>query len=112
MLTKDLLKKWTELKQLEKETQERRHQVEADIYVAVQSELPKTGSSTFNCDDMKVKITQNFTVKVDQEKAKERPDLFKVKYEMSFSQYEKSPEKLTLDDYVVITSGKPSFVVE
>lgn len=103
--------KWIELKEKEKQLKEHREQVEADLYSIVKDELPEASQKSFEVEGYKLTIKPNFSVSVDQEAASSRPELFKLKYEMTFSQYQKSTEKRWLDDVVTIKNTKPTFSV-
>lgn len=107
----ELIKKLRDLKEKEKEIKYERECVEVEIFNALSEKLKPTGQTNFEFDDDKISIKRNWSVSVDQELAKERPDLFKVKYEMTLSQYEKSPEKITLDRFITIKENKPTFVL-
>jgi len=108
---KELLEEWMQIKEQERELKEKREQIEAEIYITLKDNMPDDGSSTWHYDGYKLNIKQNYTVSVDQEKAVTRPDLFKTKYELSWSNYKKSDSKGFLDEVVTIKSGKPTFSV-
>ena len=108
----ELLTKWLELKETERKAKEEREEVEASIYMTLKNEIPDDGSSTWNYENFKLNIKQNYSVTVDQKQAKMFPDLFKTKYELTWSQYKKSEAKNVLDNMVVVKSTKPTFTVE
>ena len=103
------MKQWLDLKAEERALKERREEVESQLYIALKSEIKEDSQATWNFDEYKLVIKPNYSVKVDQEKAALRPDLFKVKYEMTYSQFRKTNEA---DDFVTITPIKPTFIVE
>ena len=108
----ELLSKWTELKEAERSVKEQRERVEVEIYMVLKDSIPDDGQTTWNYENYKLTIKQNYSVTVDQEQASMFPDLFKSKYEMNWSQYKKSEAKNVLDNMVVVKSGKPTFSVE
>lgn len=108
---KELMDKWLELKEVERKAKEEREAIEASMYLAVNTDINETSQATFNYDDYKLVIKPNWAVKVDQEKAKEFPEYFKTKYEMSYSQYLKSGGLKIIDDAVEIKQNKPTFTV-
>jgi len=72
----ELLQKWLDIKNVEKAMKEQREEIEIALYSEFQEHLGD-GQKTFDLDDYKLTIKHNFSVKVDQDKAKENPDLFK-----------------------------------
>jgi hypothetical protein len=106
---KELLAKLLELKESERLLKEERYLLEGEIYTQVESMLNDDKTITVHADGYKLSVKPTFSVKVDQEMASTRPDLFKVKYEMSYSQYKKASG---VDDYVTINQTKPNFGVE
>lgn len=108
----ELLEKWIKLKDKEVECKNKREDVEAEIYLLIKDKLPSDGCFTEKINNKKITIKQSFSVSVDQSKASIYPDLFKVKYELSWSQYKKSDNKKTLDNIVTVKSCKPNFTVE
>ena len=109
---KDLLEKWTELKKVERNAKEEREQVEVELFLALKGEMNEESQSTWNFDEYKLVIKPNFTVSVDQEQAAHYPDLFKTKYEMTYSQYKKSENKSVVENMITIKQTKPTFTVE
>lgn len=109
---KDLLDRWLDLKNKEREAKELREECEAEIYMLLKNEIPDDGQSNWIYDNYKLTIKQNYSITVDQEKAQMFPNLFKTKYELSWAQYKKSEFKNTLDNIVTIKSNKPNFQVE
>ena len=107
---KDLMDKWTKLKNEERIAKEAREDIEAELFLALKDEMNGDSQSTWNYDNYKLVIKPNYSVKVDQELAAECPEMFKVKYEMSYSQYKKCTENI--NDIVTINQTKPSFTVE
>lgn len=103
-----LLQKWLDIKNVEKEMKEQREEIEIALYSEFQEHLGD-GQKTFDLNDYKLTIKHNFSVKVDQDKAKENPDLFKWKAEMSYSQYKKLNG--SADDMVEVSMGRPTFTV-
>jgi hypothetical protein len=106
---KELLAKLLELKEKERLLKEERFVLEGEIYTQIQDKLNDDKTITVNVDGYKLSVKPTFSVKVDQEMAATRPELFKVKYEMSYSQYKKVKG---VDDYVTINQTKPNFSVE
>lgn len=109
---KDLLVKILELKEKERAIKHERELLEVEVYESVADQMNGDSSATFYADNYKLKITPNFAVKVDQNMASDFPDAFKVKYEMTYSQYKKYEDKLSLADVVTITPNKPTFAIE
>lgn len=109
---KDLLEKWTELKKAERDAKEEREQVEVELFLALKGDMNEESQSTWNFDEYKLVIKPNFTVNVDQEMAKSNPELFKTKYEMTYSQYKKSENKGAVEGMITIKQTKPTFSVE
>lgn len=108
----ELLEKWISIKTKEKSCKEDRENIEAEIYIALKDRLPEDGVFTEKIGDKKITIKQAFSVSVDQNKASMYPDLFKTKYELSWSQYKKTENKKLIDDVVTIKPSKPNFTVE
>lgn len=108
---KDLLQKWLDIKNVERAMKEQREEIEVQLYTEFQQFLKEDSQATFNHDGYKLVIKPNVTVSVDQEKAATRPDLFKVKYDLSWSQFKKSTEKDVLEDMITYKPGKPTFTV-
>lgn len=108
---KDLLEKWMKLKEQEKLIKEEREQTEVEIYTLLSSEMNDESQSTWHYDDIKLVIKPNWTVSVDQALAMAHADLFKTKYEMSYSQYKKCQDKNTVDNIVSIKQTKPTFTI-
>lgn len=106
---KGLLTKLLELKEKERLIKEERYLLEGEIYTQLENRLDGDKTVTIICDDLKLQMKPSYSVKVDQEMAATKPGLFKVKYEMSYSQYKKASG---IDDYVTINQTKPSFSVE
>ncbi len=106
-----LLRKWMEIKNVEKAMKEQREDIEAQIYLLIRGDLPEDGSKSFNLEGYKLTVKQNVSVSVNQELAARRPELFKIKFDMSYSQYKKSNEKLFLDDVITYKTAKPTFTV-
>ena len=107
---KKLIEKLHELREQERAIKEERVLLEGEIYTSIQDKLIDDNTFTLIADEYKLTVKPNFSVKVDQEQAKYRPDSFKLKYEMSYSQYKKSEG--AVDDYVTISQLKPTFSVE
>lgn len=110
----ELLSKFRELKEIERKAKEQREDIEAQIYLLVQNDLPEDGSRSFNYDGYKLSITQNMSMGIDQEKAEFNKNLFKTKYEMTYSMYKKldGRDKELVSDAVTIKPAKPTFKVE
>ena len=106
---KDLLEELIDVKSKEKALKEEREQLEAQIYLLLKDEMKEDSQTTWNIDNYKLVIKPNFAVSVDQVKAAIVFDKFKVKYEMSYSQYKKA---IDVDDIVTIKVNKPTFSVE
>lgn len=106
----ELLQKWIDIKNIEKGLKEQREDIEAQIYMMVKDELPSDGQKSF-VYGYKLTVKQNTSVSVDQEMAAKRPELFKVKYELSYSQYKKSTDQDFLDNVITIKPTKPTFTV-
>jgi hypothetical protein len=108
---KGLLDKWLEYKEVERNAKEMREQIEVEMYMTLNKEMTEDSQSTWNYDGYKLVIKPNFSVKVNQEEAKMFPDLFKTKYELSYSQYKKSEMKHVIDNIVTISQTKPTFTI-
>ena len=82
--------------------------IKASLYI----EAPFDGkeSCTFEKDGFKIRIQKKENVKVDQEKAKLHPTLFKVKYEYN-AKLAKANES-AVNECITTSEGKPSFTVE
>ncbi len=106
---KELLAKLLDLKGKERLIKEERFVLEGEIYSLMEDRLDDDKTITMIADQYKLSMKPTFSVKVDQEMAAKRPDLFKVKYEMSYSQYKKASG---VDNYVTINQTKPNFSVE
>ena len=106
---KILLQRLNDLKEKEREIKEERVLVEGEIYEMIQSQINDDKTLTVNADEFKLTVKPNFAVKVNQELAAQYPNSFKVKYEMSYSQYKKTDG--AVDDIVTITQNKPTFNV-
>jgi hypothetical protein len=91
---------------------EERYLIEGEIYTQLENRLDGDKTVTIHCDNLKLQMKPTYSVKVDQEKAAQNPEWFKVKYEMTYSQYKKSMTTSCLDDVVTINVTKPSFSVE
>lgn len=109
---KELLTKLLELKEKERLIKEERYALEGEIYTQLENRLDGDKTVTIYCDNLKLQMKPTYSVKVDQEKAAQNPEWFKVKYEMTYSQYKKSMTTSYLDDVVTINVTKPSFSVE
>lgn len=112
MLIKSLVIRWKELKEIEDNAKNERHHIEADIWTELKDQLKDDGTTSFMLDELKLSIGNTYSIKVDQEKAQHNPSLFKVKYDITYSQYKKDERKTLLDSMVTITPSKPSFRVE
>ena len=104
----ELLQRWLDIKNVEKAMKEQREEIEVALYSEFQQHLGD-GQKSFDIDGYKLTIKHNFSVKVDQDKAKEKSDLFKWKAEMSYSQYKKLNGEA--DDIVEVSMSKPTFTV-
>jgi len=98
-----------ELREKERAIKEERSILEEEIYNEYSKVIDNDRTFTLNLDGVKLSIKPNFAVKVNQELAANNPSAFKVKYEMSYSQYTKS--EVNVDEYVTITQNKPTFTV-
>ena len=109
--------RWMELKSQVRSLTEQLHEVESDIYIHARemNQLNLAGSKTFEDSGYKIVIKHNEIVKVDQEKAYNFKEYFKVKYEFDKKKYGDVTNKETkewLNEAITITTGKPSFTVE
>ena len=107
---KTLLAQLSELKEKEREIKEERAFVEGQIYVMIESQLNDDKTVKVEDGGYKLTVKPNYAVSVDQELARKYPNSFKVKYEMSYSQYKKVGG--AVDDIVTIKQNKPTFTVE
>lgn len=107
----ELLQKWLDIKNVERAMKEQREDIEAQIYMMVKDDLPSDGQKSFEYGSHKLTVKQNISVSVDQEMAAKRPELFKVKYDLSYSQYKKSTDQDFLDNVITIKPTKPTFTV-
>lgn len=105
---KDLVKEYLRIKNEENLLKEKRNEIESMIY----SLAEESGSMKISNEHFKLSIKPNFSVKVDQEFAAIHSNLFKTKYEMTYSQYEKSLNKNTVEKGIIITPIKPTFTIE
>lgn len=108
----DLLNKWLELKSAERSAKEAREEVEVQLYMELKDQMSDESQATWNFDNYKLVIKPNWTVSVDQEQAAKHPDFFKIKYEMTYSQYKKLDDKFLVDNMITIKQTKPTFSVE
>lgn len=106
---KVLLEKLLELKEKERAIKEERTLIEGEIYALVETNLNDDKALNVVADQYKLTVKPNFSIKVNQDLAKDHADLFKVKYELSYSQYKKLEGKV--DDMVTINQIKPTFTV-
>jgi hypothetical protein len=109
---KELLAELMDLKEKERNIKERRVILEGQIYDSVEKLIDSDKTFNLICDEYKLSVKPNYVVKVDQDMAKEYSDMFKVKYEMSYSQYKKSEHGKIIDEIVTISQNKPTFLVE
>lgn len=111
----NLYQKWLQKKEIIKQQTEELHEIEADIWLRAESlgELNPKGGRTFHDGEFSITINHIESVKVDQKKALIRPDLFKVKYEYSKSDYKTltDSQKEFVDDCITISMNKPQFKV-
>lgn len=107
---KNLIIRLHDLKEKEKEIKDQRALVEEEIYGKIEEKLDDDKTITIHADEYTLKVKPNFSVKVDQDAASRIPGSFKIKYEMSYSQYKKSEG--AVDDYVTVSPLKPTFSVE
>lgn len=108
---KNLMQQWLELKQKEKEAKEAREEIEVEMYMGLKDQMNDESQATWNFDNYKLVIKPNYTVKVNQEMAAEHSELFKTKYELSYSQYKKCNDKNIVDEIVTISQTKPTFMI-
>jgi hypothetical protein len=108
----ELLSQWLELKAAERSAKEAREEVEVKLYMELKDQMNDESQATWNFDGYKLVIKPNYTVSVDQEQAAQNPELFKVKYEMTYSQYKKIDDKFLVDNIITIKQTKPTFSVE
>jgi hypothetical protein len=113
----NIYEKWLHHKELVKSETEKLHEIEAEIWLAAEAagNLNPKGGKTFETENgFKVTINHVESVKVDQKLAALRPDLFRVKYEFSKSEYKNlvDTQKSFVDDAITISMNKPSFKVE
>jgi hypothetical protein len=106
----DLLKILNDIKKKEAELKKDREAIEVTLYELVMGELPEDGQKSFKTDSFKFTVKHNYAVKVDQELAKEQPESFKWKAEMSYSQYKKTNG--LVDNIVTVSMNKPTFTLE
>lgn len=106
---KELMIKLLDLKEKERGIKDERTSVEEEIYEKVQSELNDDKTFTLIADELKLTVKPNFAVSVDQDAAANFPNSFKVKYEMSYSQYKKTDG--AVDNIVTIKQNKPTFTI-
>ena len=109
---KELLTKLLELKEKERAIKEERTLIEGEIYALVETNLNDDKTLNVVADQYKLTVKPNFSISVDQEKAKVNPSLFKAKYEITYSQYKKDERKGLLDEMIFIKPLKPTFSVE
>lgn len=111
---KILLQKLRELKEQEREIKEERLAVEEEIYSAIESQITNDKTLTIHADEFKLSVKPNYSVKVDQEAAKEYGQYFKHKYEMTYSQYNALTDsaRTYVNEIVTISTLKPTFTVE
>lgn len=108
---KGLMDKWLEYKEVERNAKEMRELIEAEIYTNLNQEMKEDSQSTWHFNEYKLVIKPNHSVSIDQNEAKMFPDLFKTKYELSYSQYKKSEMKNVIDNIVTIKQAKPTFSI-
>jgi hypothetical protein len=108
--------KWLNLKERINDLLEQLHEVEAEIWLKASKDgkLNPKGSKSFENNGFKITIIHSDTVKVDQDLATKRPDLFRVKYEFNKSEYKNliKSQKDFVDEVITIKPNKPSFRVE
>jgi hypothetical protein len=109
-LMKELIIKLMDLKEKERVIKEERAVLEGEIYTMIESQFNDDKTVTVYADEYKLSVKPNFAVSVDQEEAAKFPNSFKVKYELSYSQYKKAEGEL--DEIVTIKQNKPTFSVE
>lgn len=107
---KELLQRLNDLKEKERAIKEERVIVEGEIYEQIESQLNDDKTLTVYADEYKLTVKPNYSLSVNQEMAAKFPNSFKIKFELSYSQYKKAEG--TLDDFVTIKINKPTFSVE
>jgi hypothetical protein len=105
-----LVRDLVEAKEKESIAKEHRVSIESEIYELIEGQLIDDSTLKIELEGFVLKVKPSLAVKVDQEAAAKYPGAFKIKYEMSYSQYKKTGGKV--DDIVTISSNKPSFTVE
>ena len=107
--------RWVGLKEKIKGLTEELHGVEADLWLQAESMgmLNPNGSKTFEDAGYKITITHGETVKVDAQKAAVNPELFRIKYEFSKTDYKllTDSQRSVVDEAITITPSKPNFKV-
>lgn len=107
--------RWVGIKERIRKLTEELHEVEANVWLFAESNglLNPNGSKTFEDAGYKVTITHGETVKVDQSMASVNPELFKIKYDFSKTDYKllTDSQKAVVDEAITITPSKPNFKV-
>ena len=112
----ELMGNWLFQKEIETKAAEIRKNTEIEIYkemICIQ-EMKEEGSNSYKNETLKLTVVGKAEYKVDQEKAKFCPDLFKVKYEHSKTMLkEMTDDQINIvENCVTKTISKPSFKVE
>lgn len=106
---------WLDLKEGIKHLTEKLHEIEAEIWLNAEKNgnLNLKGGKSFDDGEFKITITHADSVKIDQNRASERPELFRLKYEFNKSEYKNlvSSQKNFVDEAMTITPNKPSFKI-
>ena len=103
-----MLNRYMEIKKKMAELDSELDTIKAALYV--EAVFNGKDSCTFEKDGFKIRIQKKENVKVDQDKAKLHPNLFKVKYEYN-AKLAKDNEAI-VNECITTSVGKPSFTVE
>ena len=115
-MIKELMGKWLVSKEKENQANEERLKVEIELYkeIAKTNQITRDGAFKIERDGLKCYITTTPNISVDQEKAKDHPELFSVKYGYSKTVLKtlNDFQVSTLNDIITLKPGKPSFKIE
>ena len=98
-----------------KKAEEELTQLQCELYVKFESQLPKdTGTFSTEDGDFKIKIEKKESITVDQKLASVVGIAFRTKYELDKKEYKNlsDEDKKRVDECLTTKPVKPSFTVE
>lgn len=105
-----MLNRYMAIKAEMQKLEEELDQIKVALYM--KADFGSKKSCSFELDGYKIKIQQKENIKVDQDLASKKPELFKAKYELNTKVELTDEERAYVNKCITTSVGKPQFVVE